>query len=654
MTDPWGIDHDYDGADGRHRRVDPTTIATLREIIGVPPEDGDAPRTLVRRRGDHLGPARLVLEDGAELRVTDVLPPDLPFGYHTLYRPGEDTAHRLIVSPGRCHPPARRAWGWAVQLYAARSRTSWGLGDLADLRRLAGWAAGCGAGFLLVNPLHATAPVTPVQPSPYYPASRRFNSPLYLRIEDVPGAEVLDEATTARGRALNDLPALDRDAAWRLKLAALEAVWAGDPPRDGFERWRAGRGPGLEEYATWCALTERHGPNWRAWPAEYRRPDSPAVARFARDHADRVRFHAWLQWLTDRQLATASAGLPIIQDLPVGVDPDGADAWSWQDLLAQGVSVGAPADEFNAAGQDWGLPPFVPWKLRRAGYQPFIDSIRATIASAGGLRIDHVMGLFRLWWIPSGAGAGQGAYVRYPAGDLLDIVALESHRAGAPVIGEDLGTVEPGVRETLAEHGLLSYRLLWFEQDEPAAWPEHAMAAVTTHDLPTVAGLWDGSDVAEQRRLGLDPNEDGARALRARLAAQPAPAAPAPPSSEADGPGVDGASVDGASVDGAGVDGAGGSGADAAGADAAGAVLAAYRLLARAPSRLLSATLDDALAVPARPNIPGADHLRANWRLPLPVPLEELETLPLPRELAGLLSAAVHGAAKEPTAGKRR
>ncbi|MEZ7124286.1 4-alpha-glucanotransferase [Nonomuraea sp. AD125B] len=636
MTDAWGIDHEYEDAAGRHQRVPPETVAALRAVIGAPPDlGGDGPgepgvggrggpgeqgtrargrggpaepETLVMRRGDQIGIADLVLEDGAELRVDGALPPDLPYGYHTLRRPGEDTAHRLIVSPGRCRLPDRRAWGWAVQLYAARSRTSWGVGDLADLRRLAGWAAGHGAGFLLVNPLHATAPVVPVQPSPYYPASRRFHSPLYLRIEDVPGAAaVLDEETAARGRALNDRPELDRDAAWRLKLAALEGIYAAAPPGGDFERWRAGRGRALEEFATWCALAERHGPSWRAWPAEYRRPDGPAVARFARDHADRLRFHAWLQWLVSRQLATAAAELPIMQDLPVGVDPDGADAWSWQDLLAEGVSVGAPADEFNAAGQDWGLPPFVPWKLRRAGYAPFAESVRAAIAASGGLRIDHVMGLFRLWWIPAGESAGRGAYVRYPAGDLLDIVALESHRAGAPVVGEDLGTVEPGVRETLAGRDLLSYRLLWFERDDPASWPERAMAAVTTHDLPTVAGLWDGGDLAEQRRLGLEPNEDGSRALRGALAAH------------------------------------GGLEPDAGAADA---VLAAYRRLAEAPSLLLTATLDDALTAPDRPNIPGADGLRPNWRLPLPVPLEELERLPLPRELGELLSGAVRGSAK--------
>ncbi|WP_217707785.1 4-alpha-glucanotransferase [Nonomuraea rhodomycinica] len=526
---------------------------------------------------------------------------------------GDETAHRLVVSPGRCHLPARRAWGWTAQLYAARSRESWGMGDLADLRRLARWSAEeCGAGFLLVNPLHATAPVTPVQPSPYFPASRRFRSPLYLRPEDVPGAAEagvdLAEAA-ARGRELNERRLIDRDEVWRLKSGLLEKIWRRSRPGAEFEAWLAGQGPGLEEFATWCVLAERHGPRWRSWPAEYRRPDGPAVGRFAREHAERIRFHAWLQWLTDRQLAAATAGMPVIQDLPVGVDPDGADAWSWQDLLAQDVSIGAPADEFNTAGQDWGLPPFVPWKLREAGYRPVVESIRATIASAGGLRIDHVMGLFRLWWIPSGAGAGQGAYVRCPADDLLDIVALESHRARAMVIGEDLGTVEPGVRETLAGRGMLSYRLLWFEDADPAAWPEQAMAAVTTHDLPTVAGLWDGGDLAAQRRLGLHPNEESTEAVRRRLAE---------------------------------------SGGLAAGAGGADAVLAAYQVLARAPALLLTATLDDALAEPERPNIPGADDLRPNWCMALPAPLEELERGPLARRLAEILSGAIASTGDEP------
>ena len=213
--------------------------------------------------------------------------------------------------------------------------------------------------------------------------------------------------------------------------------------------------------------------------------------------------------------------MTVIQDLPIGVAGGGADAWAWQDVLAEGVSVGAPPDAFNSQGQDWGSPPLIPWRLRDADYEPFIQSIRATIAGAGGLRIDHVMGLFRLWWVPAGGSAADGAYVRYPAEDLLDIVALESHRAQALVVGEDLGTVEDGVREAMAEHGILSYRLLWFEDDDPAEWPAEAMAAITTHDLPTVAGLWTGADVEEQREHGTGTDEELERGRTSLLAHLP-------------------------------------------------------------------------------------------------------------------------------------
>jgi 4-alpha-glucanotransferase len=297
----------------------------------------------------------------------------------------------------------------------------------------------------------------------------------------------------------------------------------------------------------------------------------------------------------------------VIQDLPIGVDPNGADAWSWQDLLADGVTVGAPPDEFNTSGQDWGLPPFVPGRVRRDGYRPFIETIRSSLTT-GGLRIDHVMGLFRLWWIPSGAEPSDGAYVRYRADELLAIVALESHRAGALVVGEDLGTVEAGVREALCDHNVLSYRLLWFEDDLPSAWPRSAMAAITTHDLPTVAGLWDGSDLEEQRRCGLRPNEAGTAAIRQRLKA------------------------------------AGGLAEDASSTDA---VIAAHRLLARAPSILLSATLEDAVVEPQRTNIPGADGKRPNWSLSLPVPLEEIRHRAVPVEIAHALGTAVASASEE-------
>lgn len=607
MSDEWGVDASFVDAGGGERTVAEATVEDLRQRIGRPPPEG-RPTALVTRPGRRVavGPGRVVLEDGGELAVDAELPADLPLGYHRLHSEA-GPPRSLIVSPGRCHlPEGWRAWGWAVQLYAARSQASWGIGDLADLGRLARWSAGkLGAGFVLVNPLHAGAPTVPQEPSPYFPSSRRFRNPIYLCIEDVPGAAqaVPDlEKLIAEGRALNQQRTIDRDAVWRLKLSALESIWAAHRTDPGYERWRRRRGGALEEFATWCVLAERFGPSWRRWPTEMRSPSGPAVERFRAEHADRVRFHGWLQWLTDLQLASASSALAVIQDLPIGVDPDGADAWAWQDLLADGVSIGSPPDEFNSQGQDWGLPPFVPWKLADAGYRPFIDTIRATIAAAGGLRVDHVMGLFRLWWIPTGAAPGDGGYVRQRSDDLLDIVALESHRAQALVVGEDLGTVESGVREAMAERRLLSYRLLWFEGDDPARWPELAMAAVSTHDLPTVAGLWDGSDLDAQRRLGLDPNEEGTKAMRARLIV----------------PG-------GVEVD--------------AGPDEA--TLGAHRNLARAPSVLLSATLDDAVAEPQRPNIPGADGQRPNWSLALPVAIDDLEDHPLPQQLAAILAEGV-------------
>jgi 4-alpha-glucanotransferase len=608
MADDWGIERTYVDALGKKQSAAQETIDALRQAMGDPREAELAAARVVRK-GERVRvePAELLLEDGSKLRVDGVLPADLPLGYHTLRPVTGEPERALIVSPGRCHlRPGWRAWGWGVQLYAVRSQASWGIGDLGDLRRLARWSATeLGAGFLLVNPLHATAPSLPQQASPYFPASRRFRNPLYLRIEDVPGAAQATihlEHLAAKGRALNEARRIDRDQVWRLKLAALEAIWERGQPDSDFARWHRQQGRDLDEFATWCVLVEAFGSRWRTWPSQYRHPHNPAVTRFARDHEQRVRFHAWLQWLTTCQLAAATVNVSVIQDLPIGVDPDGADAWAWQDLLADDITVGAPPDEFNTQGQDWGLPPFIPWKLAANGYRPFVETIRATIASAGGLRVDHVMGLFRLWWIPGGAGAADGAYVRYPSDDLLDIVALESHRAEALVVGEDLGTVEPGVREAMAERQMLSYRLLWFEPDPPTRWPELAMAAITTHDLPTVAGLWDGSDLEIQRRLGLAPNEKSTVAIRRRLAKAGRLQDDAPTHA---------------------------------------AVLAAHRLLADSPSMLLTATLDDAVAEPQRPNMPGADGKRPNWCLPLNLPLEKIETHPLPRQTAAILAEAV-------------
>jgi 4-alpha-glucanotransferase len=378
----------------------------------------------------------------------------------------------------------------------------------------------------------------------------------------------------------------------------LYAVSRDDPD---FADWRSEQGQALQQWATWSVLTDRHGPDWRDWPAPYRRPDTPEVERFADDFEEAVGFHAWLQYHLSQQLQDAVRAGTVIQDLPIGFDRAGADAWVWQDLLAFDASVGAPPDPFNLAGQDWGLPPFIPWKLRRAGYRPFVESIRATMAAGGGLRIDHVAGLFRLWWIPNRLPATEGAYVRYPAADLMNLVALESERAGAVVVGEDLGTVEDVVRDTMAETGMLSYRLLWFEEDEPREWPEAAMAAVTTHDLPTVAGLWSGADLRDQKANGVAADEESTVALRDRLAALADIPADAPPST---------------------------------------AVVGAYRALAQAPCTLLTATLEDALGVEIRPNIPGTSE-RPNWSRALAVPLDDLPDAPIAAAVADVLTAAV-------------
>ncbi|MGY1828393.1 MULTISPECIES: 4-alpha-glucanotransferase [unclassified Blastococcus] len=600
-TDGWGIDASWLDALDEEHRVARETIETLRAVIGEPPADLEDRAPIVARPGDALevDEADVVCEDGEVRHVDGELPPDFPLGYHWLQSP-EGPRRRLIVSPGRCWLPEERAWGWAVQLYATRGRESWGIGDLGDLRTLRQMAAEQGAGFLLINPLHAVAPLATQEASPYLPATRRFRNPLYLRVDEVPGADGVDLEADA-GRALSEGPLIDRDAVWARKREVLMRIFFAHGGGEAFTRWREEQGRTLQDWATWAAITEEHGADWHTWPQELRRPDSPAVAAYAERHGAVVGFHAWLQWALELQLTSAAAGMTVIQDLPIGFAGGGADAWTWQEVLADGVSVGAPPDAFNSAGQDWGSPPLIPWRLRDADYEPFVQSIRATMAGAGGLRIDHVMGLFRLWWVPAGGSAADGAYVRYPAEDLLNIVALESHRAQALVVGEDLGTVEDGVREAMAEHGVLSYRLLWFEDEEPAAWPAEAMAAITTHDLPTVAGLWTEADVDEQREHGTGTDEELERGRSSLLAHLP-----------------------GLSDD----------------ATVEQAVEQAHALLATAPSLLLSATLDDAVGEQRRPNMPGADD-RPNWSLPLPVAVEDLPGHPLLQTVARTLAEGV-------------
>lgn len=607
----WGVDVGYHDAGGTWRQPPSEVVDAILAAMGATDGPGpldDVPVLSVRL--DHqlpaVPPGQVTLEDGASLFCDGVLPADIPVGYHSLCH-ADGTEIPLIVSPGRCPgPPREQLWGWAAQLYATRSANSWGMGDLADLRRLTSWATSLGAGITLINPLHASPPLAHQEPSPYFASSRCFLNPVYLRVEEVPGASGASDlaALAAAGRALNDDRLVDRDAAWALKSAALEQLYAIFPGDGAFDRFCAERGAALVGWASFCALAEVHGLPWREWPAEHLRPDTPATAAFAASERGRrrVRYHQWLQWHCDTQLAAAGAAGGLVQDLAIGVDAGGADAWIWQDSVAADMRVGAPPDEFNTLGQDWGLPPWDPWKLRAGGYQPLIETVRAGLRHAGGLRFDHVMGLFRLYWIPGGHSAAEGTYVRYPYWDMLNILALEAWRAGAFVVGEDLGTVEDHVRAELAERAVLSYRLLWFEPGRPATWPAQALGAVTTHDLPTVAGVWSGSDLAEQRRLELSPNEEGSAQMRTRLE---------------EWTGADDRSSITEVVD------------------------ATYAALSEAPCAVLTAALDDVLAVPERPNMPGTTTERPNWCLALPAPLEDIEVSPLAARVAAHLRRGV-------------
>lgn len=602
----------YHRVDGQWHHAPPETLEAILSALGA--TEGGPPtadRPVIFHPGEErrvAAPSLLTVEDGGtvELAAGDAFPPDLPLGYHSVVRHEDGYRTPVIVSPGQCVLPPRRMWGWALQLYAARSGASWGMGDLADLARLNDWSARqLGAGYVLLNPLHAALPGVPQTASPYFPSSRRFRNPLYLRVEEVPGAADLDlSEAAAAGRALNGERRIDRDAVYRLKLDALERLWERFPEDDaGFAAYCADEGSSLEDYGTFCALAEEFGRPWADWPTRFRHPDGGGAARYRDEHRRRVRFHMWLQWLIDRQLDGASGSLAVLHDVAVGVDPAGADVWLWQDIIVEQMAVGAPPDEFNRRGQDWGVPPWDPWKLRAGGYGPFIETVRSTVRHGGGMRMDHVMGLFRLYWIPRGSSPADGTYVHYPAGDLLDIVALESHRAGAFVVGEDLGTVEEHVRAELAARNVLSYRLLWFESQPPERWPEKAMAAVTTHDLPTVAGLWTGADVEAQRAMDVDVNEEAVAVTRDHLC---------------DVTGVD------------------------HGASAEDAAAGAYNALARTPCLLLAATLDDALCVEERPNVPGTTDEWPNWSIALPEPLEAIESDPLARRVAGLLNDGGH------------
>ncbi len=594
------------------------------------------------------------------VRLAFPLPLDLPPGYYTVTASVEGGAapverqFRLIVAPVRCYVPDAfhagvRTWGLALQLYSLRSERNWGIGDFGDLSRLVQWAGTqLGAGVIGLNPLHALKNTRPYHISPYSPSSRLYLNELYIDIERVAEATAspevqqrladpwfraqLEKARTSEYVDYETVASLKRtilDLCYRTFLRDnFEGTEPDLKPTTArgrlFQRYVRDEGEPLAEYALFQALEdERQSVQsrsvvWAEWPESYRTPGASAVAEFTRRHMTQVRFFQYVQWLAAEQVVALGqqadqAGMPLglYHDLALGSDRYGADGWRFQDVLAQEADCGAPPDAFAPEGQNWGLSPADPLKLRASGYRFLIELLRNNLRYGGAIRIDHVMALFRLFWIPRGMPASKGTYVHYPADELLAILALESTRARTLVIGEDLGTVPDWVRERLATAGVLSYRVLYFERNgdgslkSPSAYPSQSLGVVTTHDLPTLSGYWEGTDIETRASLGLcaseearlgalaDRQHDKARILAALKAEGLLPA---------------GLSEDPAHSP----------------VMTAELMAAIHLYLARTPSWVVLANVEDVLGQCAQTNVPGTVDQHPNWSRKLSRTVEEM------------------------------
>jgi 4-alpha-glucanotransferase len=590
--------------------------------------------------GQVLQRRRLVLED------------DFPWGYHRLtVEPGGVTT-TLVVTPGRCWLPpglaeGRRLWGIAAQLYLLRSATDWGIGDFGDLRSLVELATARGAGVIGLNPLHAMFRDNPEHASPYSPASRFLLNVLNIDVLAVPELLacpetrelIASDAFKQRVGACRSKHLVDYAEVASLKMSVLETLFefcrnAADQSRwQAFEAFRRERGEVLERHCLFLALREHFASedpihaDWHQWPEDYRDPTSPSVAEWAEKHRERVEFVLWLQWVADTQLGAAAAtaaargmAVGLYRDLAVGADRAGAETWAGAAAVASSAQVGAPPDLFNSAGQDWGLPPFHPRALREEGYRSFIELVRANMRHAGGLRIDHVMALQHLYWIPQGQKPPDGAYVRYPTDDMIGILALESHRLCCLVVGEDLGTVPEGFRERMAAANILSYRVLSFERENdtgaflpPIAYPALALAVIGSHDLPTLRGWWEGRDIDLKEQLGLYPEpKEAARQRKARehdkaeLLRALRLAELLPQEGEPDIPTL---------------------------------ARAAHAFLALSPSMLAMAQIDDLTDEADPVNVPSTSDEHPNWRRRLSMTLEELTAQPRFTDIAEIFRA---------------
>ncbi len=594
------------------------------------------------------------------IRVEVPLPRDLAMGYYDVtaraqgIEPSLERSFLLILAPRHCYVPpffeeARRMWGVALQLYALRSSRNWGIGDFGDLTNVVEWAAhDLRAGVIGLNPLHALKNTRPFHISPYSPNSRLYLNDIYLDIERIPefaaSVEARNLVRSARFRTtLEDLrkrDLVDYDAVAGAKRSVLEHLFAqflhdhfseaGERLEPTTERGRAftryvrEQGEALERFAVYQVLDEemrRLDPPvwiWQEWPEGYRHPASAQVSEFARRYRTRVWFHQYVQWETERQLQevveqAGCLGMPIglYHDLALGSDRSGADGWAFQDVLALAADCGAPPDPFAPEGQNWGLAPVNPVALRATGYRMFIELLRKNLRHGGAIRLDHVMALFRLFWIPRGLPASAGAYVHYPAEELLAIVALESVRAKTVMIGEDLGTVPDWVRERLGRAKVLSYRVFYFERTgggewkRPADYPAQSLAVVSTHDLPTLAGFWAGEDLAVRASLGFYVDE---RAKQEAWEERQREKAAILRALQAEGLLPDGITTDPVSVP-----------------DMTPALCRAIHVyLGRTPSWLVLASLEDVIGEKAQANLPGTVEAYPNWSRKLALDLDEL------------------------------
>lgn len=581
---------------------------------------------------------------------------DLPFGYHQLRLSLDNGATwseaKFIVAPFHCYEPqpladGGKAWGITTQLYSTRSERNWGIGDFTDLKGLINLSAKMGSAAVGINPLHALFPEKPSNASPYSPSNRAFLNYIYIDIESVPefaeSEEAQNEVRSARfkknlerSRAAS---LVDYAEVGPLKLRMLEKLHR--KLRNGravqFRSFIEKGGEALRLHCLHEALQEKfHADNpevwgWPVWPKEFRDPFSPAVTKFAAENAGRVEFYQYVQWIAHEQLRECALlsrekklGVGIYLDLAVGVDGAGSEVWANQSVYAKGIGIGAPPDDFNLKGQGWGLVPMIPQAMTDNGYEPFITILRENMRDAGALRIDHVMGLLRLFWIPQGAEPGDGVYVRYPFEDLLGIVALESHRNECLVIGEDLGTVPDEARNALGPAGVLSYRLLYFEKNgdgnfkTPAQYPRRAIVSVTTHDLPTLSGYWGRADISLRDRLNLFPSEEIRK-------------------SQITGRSNDRQTLIAALKREGLLDGAMENAPETGVEMTASLSLAVHAYIARSPAMIMTAQLADILEQGEQVNLPGTTGAYPNWRIKLPAGIEEMDNNPAVMEFARVI-----------------